>query len=916
MRHIILSAVVLLILVTDTFAQTSISPGEVYGNWGISGSPYLIQGDIVIPNDSTLTIEPGVTVEFQGYYTLDVQGRLLAVGSASQNISFTVNDTTGFYNPDDTLGGWNGIQFIDTPTENDTSKIIFCSLQYGKAVDTIQPGNLGGAVYVNNCSKIIISNCQISYNSAGGSDSPSGGGICLFSADILLTGNVLSHNTALDGGAILIYDSDPVFTGNTIENNTAGQAGGGVWIGGQSSPVFNGDVISNNTAPGNGGGIICWQTTNTVLNSVDLNNNTAEYGGAISVSNCELHLSDCNITDNSSSWIGGGINAFECMVEINNTNFERDTAYIFGGAMGIYYSDIVINNSNINDNSSRILGGGIHSDYSTINITSTIFERDTVGGRPDGGVGGGIFVWHCDLTLDDCEFINDSASSTGGAISSDSSSITIKNTSFTQNSAIDNGGAISLNSGSIDISNSDFTHNSAIWGGGIISNNGDIDIRDCLFTENSSEHGAGMSIGFCTAELYKVSFEQNTSIWGGGISATNCNLLVDSSLFSENTVSGDAGAIECIIDTANFTEKVTIQINNSDFINNTAENLYGGVVIRQENSDTSLCSIMMDKNTFRENSAYSYSAIRFIGSIDDIEIGNSIFENNQAIQPTSIFSANGGAKVKVYNTVFAKNYPRAASLNVNSRIDFINCSFIGNNGSERSALSLRNNAEATVTNSVFWDNGNNIFSLITVGGNGNTLTINYSDLQYGPDSIYVSDSLSIVNWGTGNIESYPLFADTLNNDFHLQNNSPCIAAGIDSLEIAGVWYYCPVTDIEGNPRPDPAGSMPDMGAYESQYPVGIQNDISAVPVEFALYQNYPNPFNPCTIIKYQIPKTAYVELVIYNVLGRKVETLADGVKPAGFYEPEFNGSHLSSGVYFYRLKAGDYSEIRKMILMK
>ncbi len=916
MRLLEISVIGLLLLTAGAFAQTNISAGEVYGNWGTSGSPYLIQGDIIIPNDSTLTIEPGVLVEFQGYYSLDVQGRLLAVGDSSQNISFTVNDTTGFYNPDDTLGGWNGIRFIDTSPDNDTSKLFFCELHYGKAVDTIQPGNLGGAVFIRNFSKVIISNCVISYNSAGGSDSPSGGGLCLQFADIIITENEISHNTAVNGGGIQIWESDPVFTGNTIEFNTANEAGGGVWVGGESSPVFNNDIISDNSAVGNGGGIICWQMTNIVLNSVHLNNNTGYYGGAVFVTDCELQMYGCNLTDNSSAWIGGGINAYSCTININETTFERDTAYIFGGAMGIYFSELTLNNSNLTDNSSRILGGGIHSDNSTININNTVFERDTVGGRPDGGVGGGIFVWHCDLTIDDCEFINDSASSSGGAISSDSSSLIINNTTFTQNKAAVNGGAISFNNGSLELSNSNFSQNSSVWGGGIISNKSEIDLLDCLFTENTSEHGGAVSIGFSNLNINKVSFEQNASIWGGAISATNTSLTLDSCLFSQNTASGEAGAIECIVDTVNFSGAVSVQIANSEFSENSSTNLYGALEIRQENSDTSLCSVILNKNVFVSNSANSYSAVRFIGNINDIEVTNSIFANNFAASSTSIFSANRGAKVKVINSLFSKNYPRAVSLNINSRIDFMNCTFFGNNGVTSGALSLRNNAEAVLTNSVFWDNGNNIISLITVGGNGNIVTINYCDMQYGVDSVRVSDSLSVVNWGNGNIDSYPLFSDTLNNDFHLGYQSPCISAGADSLEIAGVWYYCPPTDIEGHPRPDPAGSTPDMGAYESEYPVGINNEIQIIPSVYAVYQNYPNPFNPYTKIKYQVPKTAYVELKVYNTLGCEIETLVDELKSPGYYEVGFDASHFSSGVYFYRLKSDKFTKVKKMILIK
>lgn len=176
-RSIFFSFVVLL---TTSYSQTFIPSGDVYGTWTILNSPYQVLGDITIPNDSTLIIEPGVSVIFEGHYTLNVQGRLLAVGAEGNEITFTINDTTGFHDPHTTPGGWNGIQFIDTPTDNDTSKIIFCTLQYGKAVGSTAPDKMGGAIYIGNFNNVIIANCLITNNSAGGTDSPSGGRIGSF----------------------------------------------------------------------------------------------------------------------------------------------------------------------------------------------------------------------------------------------------------------------------------------------------------------------------------------------------------------------------------------------------------------------------------------------------------------------------------------------------------------------------------------------------------------------------------------------------------------------------------------------------------------------------------------------------------------------------------------------------------------
>ncbi len=89
-----------------------------------------------------------------------------------------------------------------------------------------------------------------------------------------------------------------------------------------------------------------------------------------------------------------------------------------------------------------------------------------------------------------------------------------------------------------------------------------------------------------------------------------------------------------------------------------------------------------------------------------------------------------------------------------------------------------------------------------------------------------------------------------------------------------------------------------------------------LPNTFSLSQNYPNPFNPSTSIEYQIPKSGLVTLKVYDVLGREVETLVNEEKPAVSYEVRFEGSSLSSGIYFYRIQAGDYALAKKMILMK
>jgi hypothetical protein len=98
-------------------------------------------------------------------------------------------------------------------------------------------------------------------------------------------------------------------------------------------------------------------------------------------------------------------------------------------------------------------------------------------------------------------------------------------------------------------------------------------------------------------------------------------------------------------------------------------------------------------------------------------------------------------------------------------------------------------------------------------------------------------------------------------------------------------------------------------------PVGIQEE-QLTSYSYSLYNNYPNPFNPSTKIKFQVPDLEVVSLKVYDILGKEIATLVNEEKPAGSYEVEFNGIGLSSGMYFYALKAGDFSQTRKMVLLK
>ncbi len=157
-------------------------------------------------------------------------------------------------------------------------------------------------------------------------------------------------------------------------------------------------------------------------------------------------------------------------------------------------------------------------------------------------------------------------------------------------------------------------------------------------------------------------------------------------------------------------------------------------------------------------------------------------------------------------------------------------------------------------------------------------------------------------FGEGCIDDDPLFANPNNNDFHLTVGSPCIDTG------------------DPDAPPDPDGTVVDMGAYPF-----TQNEEATVQItdvtEFTLAGNYPNPFNLETVFHYTLRHNAPVELVIFTVAGQRLATPVNQFQPAGRHQVnwrgvDYQGKALASGIYLYRLTAGEYQATGKITLVK
>ena len=145
-------------------------------------------------------------------------------------------------------------------------------------------------------------------------------------------------------------------------------------------------------------------------------------------------------------------------------------------------------------------------------------------------------------------------------------------------------------------------------------------------------------------------------------------------------------------------------------------------------------------------------------------------------------------------------------------------------------------------------------------------------------------------------------------DLHIAGSS------IGDIDLAGTPIEGITMDIDGDTR---STTVPYKGADESDaIVVAIDENANQMPESFKLHQNYPNPFNPTTTIAFDLPEASTVKLVVYNMMGQQVATLKNESMQPGFYNVNFNASHLASGVYIYRIEANRFSALKKMTIVK
>ena len=180
--------------------------------------------------------------------------------------------------------------------------------------------------------------------------------------------------------------------------------------------------------------------------------------------------------------------------------------------------------------------------------------------------------------------------------------------------------------------------------------------------------------------------------------------------------------------------------------------------------------------------------------------------------------------------------------------------------------------------------------------------------------VFIADSIAEIKWKSQLVDQVMIgYSTNGGSSWLLAQDKVDAKFGIYRWKIPSVSSSnCMIQVVDKN-------NFSILGITQSPFTIGIINSVSGeqkLPAQYSLFQNYPNPFNPSTEINYQIPKESFVSIKVYDVTGREVADLVNRQQQTGNYNITFNANKLSSGIYFYHIVAGNYSAVRKMLLLK
>ena len=378
-----------------------------------------------------------------------------------------------------------------------------------------------------------------------------------------------------------------------------------------------------------------------------------------------------------------------------------------------------------------------------------------------------------------------------------------------------------------------------------------------------------------TAVLSGFTITNGFAVCGGGIGCyAKSTPSLQNLMVTGNKASACGGGIVCW--------NASPILVNVSVIGNSAFN--GGGIYCKHNSSPALSNVIVS-----ENIAYSEGG--------GISLHGSSLSLNNAEISRNVVSYDGGG---IYSSASSLSLVNVSVTDntVSSHGGGIFCSesistlenvtMSGNSAYGYGGGIYGNYSNVSLVNTIIWDNNSdNIYFFES--NNPSSITISYSDLQHGVDGIVTNDNVT-VDWLEGNIDADPFFCAPEDGDYSLAENSPCVGTGKGGMKIGSLDIGC--------------GALLAL------------NEIASVPARFVLSQNYPNPFNPITTIEFSMPNSGFVTLSVYDLLGRGVEMILNNHMEVGHHKVQWNASSVPSGIYFIRMQSSDFSQLRRVTVLR
>ena len=639
---------------------------------------------------------------------------------------------------------------------------------------------------------VVVDNCTINYNNADNGEYGSGIGFRVFgaSSSLTLTNSVISNNYG--GGhsnAAAIFLDGYTLTLNIDNVTISNNEGDGLYRAAQDFySVINNVTIDSNT------GIGIQNLDNSTLINSTISNNLS--GGLDNISNSSLQnvIIDGNKmvagTVGSEGYDGAGISL------ITNSNLSdviiRNNSTPNGKGGGIYIwqnvENLLLENVTITNNRS-FKGGGISTDGGPIEASDITFSESEKCNIYENYAIIGTDIW----LENENHSLNIVVDTFTVATPTDYYAYPVSQITLDiENHSVDpivgdiyvNPTGSNDNSGTSSGSPYKTISYAMLSAFANSSNPGTIHIADGTYSP--STNGEYFPLGGKQYVSIVGTSQEGTILNGDSLSSIfhfeDFNDVTISDLMVTNGKSNEGGGIYC------YSSNPTLA--NVTITNNSA-NYYGGGIYCYSSDPT------LENVTITNNSANSYGGGIYCysssSSLADVTLSN----NSASILGGGIFCSSSSPTLE-------------------------NVTITDNSANSGGGIYCVDYSSPNLVNCILWNDAPQ-----EVYVSSGSVNIFYSDIQGGEGGIITNDN-GTVNWLDGNIDADPLFVDPNNGDYHLQDESLCIGAGIDSLEIDGNWYYAPDTDIEGNPRPNPTGSNPDMGAYES--PLGTPPVQNSAPV--------------------------------------------------------------------------------------